>query len=184
MGGASSHAGQYVTPPARHSQDAANSPRHFIPTFTPDELAAESWRPVPGFALEVSDLGRVRNTRTGKMARSFTVLGYQKVTTGNRNEYVHRLVLAVFVGPAPAGYVAAHGGTGNRSDNRLSNLRWASYRDNSADMIAQGTAYTALTPHLADLGRVSDAEIARRCGLGRSAVHNYRVRHGIARVSP
>lgn len=54
------------------------------------------------------------------------------------NCMVHRLVLEAFVGMCPDRMDAAHG-NGNRTDNRLENLRWATRRDNLADRVRHGT---------------------------------------------
>lgn len=51
---------------------------------------------------------------------------------------VHPLVLAAFVGPRPAGHFGCHA-NGDRSDNRLANLRWDTPAANSADRRRHGT---------------------------------------------
>jgi len=51
---------------------------------------------------------------------------------------VHRLVLEAFVGPCPKGMECCHE-NGNRGDNRLSNLRWDTPKNNCADRIKHGT---------------------------------------------
>jgi hypothetical protein len=50
------------------------------------------------------------------------------------NQYVHRLVLAAFVGPCPPGNDACHG-DGDPTNNRLTNLRWDTHRENMRDMV-------------------------------------------------
>lgn len=52
--------------------------------------------------------------------------------------YVHRLVLECFVGPCPEGHQAAHG-DGDKTNNDLGNLRWATPKDNHADKLRHGT---------------------------------------------
>lgn len=51
---------------------------------------------------------------------------------------VHRLVLEAFVGPCPPMCQGAHN-DGNKLNNNVSNLRWASASDNQADRTKHGT---------------------------------------------
>lgn len=113
----------------------------------------EIWRPIPRWPeYEVSNMGRVRSLprtilrRDGvEIERKLLILRpstqhgptpYQRVSLrrpGMRSVVaVHRLVLDAFVGPCPPGMEACHGPTGAR-DNRLSNLRWDSHRENCED---------------------------------------------------
>jgi NUMOD4 motif-containing protein/HNH endonuclease len=117
----------------------------------------EVWRPIPGYvgAYDVSNLGRVRSvdrviTRMTKrgpvparlrgrvLRTNRTRGGYLTVTLGGRTVYVHALVLSTFVGPRPAGKQAAHW-DGDRSNNRLGNLRWASPSENNLEKARHGT---------------------------------------------
>lgn len=67
---------------------------------------------------------------------------YLHTTLGNKNGrkkiYIHRLMLETFVGPCPPGCEAAHN-NGIKTDNRLSNLRWATRKENQADRVLHGT---------------------------------------------
>lgn len=53
--------------------------------------------------------------------------------------YVHRLVLEAFVGPCPEGMEACHDPDRDPANNRLSNLRWDTHRENVNDAIRHGT---------------------------------------------
>jgi hypothetical protein len=124
----------------------------------------EQWRAIPEWEglYDVSDHGRVKSlarviqqtSRWGKpMTRRWpeTILrpvrigsgGYQAVSLWIARTQVvariSRLVLLTFVGPPPGPeYEAAHS-NGDRDDNRLTNLRWATPKENSADRIEHGT---------------------------------------------
>lgn len=54
---------------------------------------------------------------------------------------VHRLVLEAFVGPCPKGMQACHFPDPNRSNNRLSNLRWDTPKNNHDDKRKHGTDF-------------------------------------------
>lgn len=87
----------------------------------------DSWgRPVRGRALS-PDAGsgghlRVKLTRNGVSRRFF----------------IHRLVLAAFVGPRPEGMEACHN-DGNPTNNIVSNLRWDTKSANAQDRRRHGT---------------------------------------------
>lgn len=97
-------------------------------------------------------LSKARNTQRQpevdgwhKVRGSLDKDGYTKIILceGKIRKYVrlHVLVLSAFVGGPPDGMThptVAHC-NGDRSDNRLSNLRWASQRDNISDKRLHGT---------------------------------------------
>ncbi len=68
--------------------------------------------------------------------------GYRRVTMRGKKVMVHDLVLLAFVGPAPDGMLCCHG-NGIRSDNRLTNLRWGTPKENAEDMMRHGTHFRA-----------------------------------------
>ena len=118
----------------------------------------EEWRVVIGWpGYEVSDFGRVRSWRQRSPGRTWLVRpdlpprilapcprsGYPSVLfcvkgVGRKWFSVHRLVLSIFVGERGPEWQGAHG-NGDRLDNRLENLRWATARDNNADKRRHGT---------------------------------------------
>jgi hypothetical protein len=118
----------------------------------------ERWLPVVGYEgyYEVSDQGRVRSVeryikgghgcralRKSKTLRLYSQNGYlyaELSRSGKSKRYaVHRLVLLAFIGPRPDDLCARHL-NGQREDNTLANLDYGSYRQNSNDRYAHGTA--------------------------------------------
>lgn len=105
----------------------------------------ELWLPVVGYEglYEVSDLGRVWSHARGKHLKPRDKDGYQKVTlcdSGLKKQlYIHRLVLAAFVGPCPAGLQTRHGARG-KTCNELSNLCYGTKKENEADKRRDGTS--------------------------------------------
>lgn len=166
------------------------------------ENILEQWKPVLGYEglYEVSDQGRVRSVdrwlvcrdgqrqwHRGKVLKQLdNNNGYQGVSLSNlcrgtkpKRVHVHSLVLNSFVGPRPDGHQAAHG-DGDRSNNRLSNLRWATVSDNHADKLKHGTHQLGEQNPVAVLNK--DAVIAirknYRHGLGSTLAQQYGVSTG------
>lgn len=114
-----------------------------------ENLPGEEWRPVPGYegSYEVSNLGRVysvrRGPRTGRLLSLDPCGGaYRRVLlrspgTPGRNWRVHTLVALAFYGPRPAGLEVRHL-DGDKMNNRLSNLRYGTRRENMLDRTRHG----------------------------------------------
>ena len=118
----------------------------------PQDTTHERWRPIEGWDdYEVSDQGRLRSwkfcRRTPRdvlpriLRQDVLPVGYRQITLKDkgtrRREYTHRLVLAAFVGPCPEGHQVAHW-NGDKSDNRLTNLRYCTASENYDDKIRHG----------------------------------------------
>lgn len=156
----------------------------------------ESWLPIPGYEgyYSVSDQGRVRNARTGRVLKaSHHWSGYRHVTLSVRNQrrqhQVHVLVLTAFAAPRPDGMQACHG-PGGQSDNRLSNLRWDTPSENELDKVRQGTHNMAsrkacprdhllVMPNLVACLWEKGYRDCLACNRGRTKARNARVRRGV-----
>lgn len=101
------------------------------------------FRPVPGYpGLLVSRDGIVLSVRPRRL-KPHVSCGYLQVSDSANCKgipylKVHQAVLLAWVGPRPKGYVGCHN-NGNRRDNRASNLRWATQKDNCRDIALAGT---------------------------------------------
>lgn len=136
---------------------------------THDKPVTENWKPIPGYEgfYEVSDLGMVRSLdRKIRCGDGVTRVFYGQVLTprptvhgghhqvnlsrGSRadkkNRYVHRLVMAAFVGPCPPDMEVCHN-NGHPTDNRLSNLRYGTTADNRRDSVKHGTHWLVAKTH-------------------------------------
>jgi hypothetical protein len=115
----------------------------------------EVWVPCPGFInlYEVSNLGRVRRasnaprsfgTRPGKLLKPWcnNKCGHLMVSlrAGNRTikKLVHVLVCEAWNSPRPSTRHRVAHYDGNGSNNRIDNLRWATYKENEQDKIRHG----------------------------------------------
>lgn len=154
----------------------------------------EEWRPVPGYEgyYEVSDRGRVRvldrwvlnrwGTYTRKRGHLLKVrpngrvyaCGKQRLSvqlTGADgkiyNTFVHRLVAAAFVGPAPEGTLVLHADD-DPTHNTPGNLRYGTYKENVADSIKNGTRYglnvtSCQYGHALDAPNLVKKQVGRAC---------------------
>lgn len=102
----------------------------------------ETWKPYPrNPRYLISNAGRVQGPR-GKITDGVHASStYAKVAiflNGERKMVsVHVLVLETFVGPKPEGMESLHK-NGDPLDNRASNLRWGTKKENWADRRAHG----------------------------------------------
>lgn len=119
---------------------------------------SEVWVPVSGYAglYEVSSLGRVRSLdrvveihgmnckrllRGRVLKPKYAPCGYLQVALSAENKqryaYIHTLVCEAFIGPRPSkGHQVDHINA-DRTDNRLSNLRWVTVKENHSNPITR-----------------------------------------------
>lgn len=115
----------------------------------------EEWRSISGHpGYEVSNLGRVRSLdrfvpwtfrgrvrlvhHTGRILRpTLAANGYLYANLAGKIITVHSLVAMTFIGPRPQGTQVAHF-DGNRANACLTNLRYATPKENESDKIRHG----------------------------------------------
>lgn len=111
----------------------------------------EIWCDIPDYegVYEVSNLGRVRRIKTGRILKPSTSSGYfgvllciNGVQTYNK---IHTLVMKAFVGTRPNGYHTNHK-NGIKKDNRLDNLEYVTPAENIAHAFRTGLIYTNISP--------------------------------------
>lgn len=106
----------------------------------------ENWKPIPGYETlyAVSDCGRIkrleRKSRNGngeftlpeRLSKLSLSKGYLRVSLWRENKgkvfFVHRLVMLAFCGQSD---LSVDHINGDKSDNRLSNLRYCTLRENT-----------------------------------------------------
>ena len=78
----------------------------------------------------VSNLGNVINLETGRMLKQrFDRDGYKRLNLKGKIVNVHRITANVFI-PNPQNKPCVVHIDGNRANNNVSNLRWATYTEN------------------------------------------------------
>lgn len=103
----------------------------------------EQWKVVPGSesVYEVSDKGRLRRRSRGAILNGTKAKnGYIQVVLCINGKvtrsYMHRIVAAAWVGECPLGFQVDHI-NGVRDDNRSSNLRYVTPKENSLANVAR-----------------------------------------------
>lgn len=117
------------------------SRKHLDCSFTVDHtepisIDKEEWKPIPRFNYSVSNYGKVRNDKSGRILKQQKVLGYPNVFlySSNKNKQiqfrVHQLVASAFIANTEGLPVINHMDE-SRDNNRADNLQWCTYRYNN-----------------------------------------------------
>ena len=98
--------------------------------------APEVFVDIQGYeGYQVSNYGRVKNSKTGKILKPYLTRGYLRVSlyneSGRRCKLVHRLVAEAFL-PNPQHKPAVNHINGCKTDSNVSNLEWVSASENMA----------------------------------------------------
>jgi len=110
-------------------------------------------------------LNSINSWRKGRFLKSATHKSGHKCVYLSLNgklfkRYVHRLVLEAFAGPCPNGKEGCHY-DGNPANNELTNLRWATRKENAEDTIRHGTTLRGERNKRAKLNSVQVRSIRR-----------------------
>lgn len=107
---------------------------------------------------QVSNFGNVRSLRRG-VAHSLNIKpnkkGYRRTTLitkhGPKNFLIGGLILSTFICPKPSAIHQCAHNDGNPTNDRLSNLRWATPQENTSDKAIHGTNLIGQNHNMAKL---------------------------------
>lgn len=134
----------------------------------------EIWRDVKGYEglYQVSNLGNFKRTvKTNAYTRGYRVAknGYKTVSLSKngiyKQEYLHRLVAESFI-PNTDGKPTVDHINRDKLDNRVENLRWATYKEQRKNQTSGDTKIIAINIHSGDKIKFnSQHECSRVLGL-------------------
>lgn len=144
----------------------------------------EIWKDIPNYKgyYQVSSLGRVKSLdRTitysnGKEVYTKGKIIKQSKDSHNRlrlilnkngtkkNYFAHSLVALSFIGEKPDNYIVAHC-NGDNNDNRLSNLRYDTIKENSIDMYRHGGKVSIGKLSIDDIMKIRDFYNSGNCTM-------------------
>jgi hypothetical protein len=141
--------------------------------FTPPYIKMEEWKQSYIPKWEVSNLGNVRNKKTGYVLKPH----WRKYLTVGEKSYrcaVHRLVAFAFLGDPPAeigGDPTVDHIDNNTGNNAVSNLRWLSRSDNSRKGIAWRRAKEAAEKEKVRMERSDPPAVQLRTDCAPPSIH-------------
>lgn len=122
------------------------------------ELSVEEWRVCIGFSdYEISNFGWLRRLKGNQLYPAGSLVkghedhhGYRKYSLNLDGKvsikFAHTLVVEAFIGPKPSpAHMVAHW-DGQKQNNHVSNLRWATAQENADDSKRLGAVSTERRP--------------------------------------
>lgn len=111
----------------------------------------EIWKTIPRWpSYEASDMGRIKRIDSGLVLKPIPHKRYKYFRVGMYNQgvmtmvEVHRLVLLSFKGNPPSPKHKGAHWDGNKQNNLLGNLRWATHQENMDDNARLGISTAAI----------------------------------------
>lgn len=131
---------------------------------------------IPGFpGYAITRYGRVFKYVQNPRMKNFPIYelqtylsgyGYKRVSVRGRGKDIHILLALTFIGPKPSPTHIVRHLNGDRLDNRINNLMWGTYQDNSNDSVRHGTSLAGEKNKNAKITAADVVEIRSRFSNG------------------
>jgi hypothetical protein len=94
---------------------------------------SEQWQTIEEFPdYSVSNTGKIRNNKTGRILKPYILNGYKKIRIKNKQTYkISRLVAQAFI-PNPNNYPIVNHKDENKLNDNVTNLEWCTHQYNTA----------------------------------------------------
>lgn len=105
------------------------------------EIGDVVFRTYPGGYFAVSECGQVVGRRRKVLkpgGSEYAMVNYRDMDLNNNAHYVHHLVAAMWIGPAPSDEHEINHKNGIKRDNRKENLEWVTRSENQKHAVATG----------------------------------------------
>ena len=142
----------------------------------------EKWKKIPDFErYEVSNLGRIKNTVTGKIMSPKSSYKDQYLVVNlynnknNKLRTIHRIVAENFVEKADGKNIVNHKNC-IRHDNRAANLEWVTNKENRHHSLARILAARKIIKYR-DKNGLSQLALADKLGVSARTVQRWEARH-------
>ncbi len=132
-----------------------------------------------GKRYEIGSNGAVRKWKSGRYRD--LALSYRSAYVVHGPLYVHRLVAMAHL-PNPDNKPVVNHIDGDKHNNSVSNLEWATYSENTINSVQRGThnggrpvEITLTEEQIGQLGSEVDCKLAKSWGIGTSTVRRHRL---------
>lgn len=132
------------------------------------QITEEIWKDVIGLdgMYQVSNKGKIKNTKTGKTLKPYLIQGYPTVDLKGRQSSVHRVV-AIHFKDNPLNKPQVNHKDCDKTNNNDWNLEWVTGSENAIHAVQNGLLHPLLKGEQSYAAKLSDIEVIQIRQIGR-----------------